>query len=55
MVDYVAVLRALPGYEGWIVIEAEQDPERANPLAYARMGYANLRRFLDDAMLSRPA
>ncbi len=54
MVDYAAVLRALPGYEGWVVIEAEQDPARANPLAYARMGYANLRRFLDDAGL-RPA
>ena len=41
-VDYHAVFEALPGYEGWVVIEAEQDPERANPLLYARMGYANL-------------
>jgi inosose dehydratase len=49
MVDYPAVFRALPGYAGWIVIEAEQDPARANPLAYAKLGYANLRRFLADA------
>lgn len=55
MVDYAAVFHALPGYEGWVVIEAEQDPARANPLAYARMGYTNLRRFLDDATLSQPA
>ncbi|EUJ21075.1 myo-inosose-2 dehydratase [Listeria aquatica] len=25
-------------YEGWIVIEAEQDPKIANPLEYARLG-----------------
>lgn len=42
MVDFPAVFRAIPEYEGWIVIEAEQDPARANPLAYARMGYAYL-------------
>merc|ERR1711969_465818 len=26
------------GYSGWIVVEAEQDPEKANPLEYSRMG-----------------
>ena len=46
MVDFDAVFRALPGYDGWVVIEAEQDPERANPLQYARLGYAHLRRVL---------
>lgn len=30
------------GYEGWLVVEAEQDPAIAHPLTYARMGYANL-------------
>ena len=49
MVDYVSVFRALPGYAGWAVIEAEQDPEKANPLTYARMGVANLERFLAEA------
>jgi inosose dehydratase len=42
MVDFTAVLRALPGYSGWLVIEAEQDPEKANPLRYAVMGRENL-------------
>ena len=49
MADYEAVFRALPGYSGWVVIEAEQDPARANPLHYARMGFTNLKRFLAEA------
>ena len=24
------------GYEGWVVVEAEQDPAKANPLEYAK-------------------
>jgi sugar phosphate isomerase/epimerase len=31
-VDFPAVMRALPGYAGWAVVEAEQDPEKAHPL-----------------------
>ncbi|WP_046864337.1 myo-inosose-2 dehydratase [Microvirga massiliensis] len=50
-VDYPAVLQELPGYRGWAVVEAEQDPDKAHPLTYARMGYANLRRYLADAGL----
>jgi myo-inosose-2 dehydratase len=50
-VDYPAVLRALSGYSGWAVVEAEQDPDKAHPLTYARMGYRNLRRYLHDAGL----
>ena len=50
-VDYVAVLRALPGYSGWIVVEAEQDPSKAHPLTYAKKGVASLRRFLGEAGL----
>jgi myo-inosose-2 dehydratase len=50
-VDYPAVLRELAGYEGWAVVEAEQDPEAAHPLTYAKLGHANLRRFLRDASL----
>lgn len=46
MVDYVSVFRELPGYEGWVVVEAEQDPAKANPLAYAKLGHANLVRDL---------
>jgi sugar phosphate isomerase/epimerase len=50
-VDYPAVLRELSGYEGWAVVEAEQDPEKAHPLTYAKLGHANLRRFLQNASL----
>lgn len=42
-VDFKGVLAALPeDYSGWVVVEAEQDPARAEPLAYARMGYEHL-------------
>ncbi len=41
-VDFAAVLAELRGYEGWLVVEAEQDPARAHPLTYARMGYDHL-------------
>lgn len=51
MVDYPAVLQALPNYSGWMVIEAEQDPEKASPLRYMTMGVANLKFYLADAGL----
>ena len=51
-VDYPAVLAELPGYAGWAVVEAEQDPDKAHPLTYARIGYQNLRRYLADAGLA---
>jgi inosose dehydratase len=35
---------AAAGYKGWLVVEAEQDPNKANPLQYARMA----RRFLQE-------
>ena len=50
-VDYVSVFQALSGYSGWVVVEAEQDPEKANPLEYAKMGVANLKRFLREGGL----
>ncbi len=31
------------GYSGWVVVEAEQDPAKANPLVYAKIGYRHLR------------
>jgi inosose dehydratase len=45
-IDYAAVLAPLAaaGYSGWLVVEAEQDPAKAHPLTYARLGYANLRK-----------
>jgi inosose dehydratase len=44
--DFDAVMRALAdiGYRGWIVEEAEQDPTRADPVAYGRLGFATLKK-----------
>ncbi len=50
-VDYRGVFRELPGYSGWVVVEAEQDPAKAHPLAYAKLGYRNLLGYLTDAGL----
>jgi inosose dehydratase len=49
-VDYRALLAILrdAGYAGWLVVEAEQDPAKAPPLRYARMGFAHLSRLLAD-------
>jgi inosose dehydratase len=49
-VDYRSLLDGLAaaGYAGWLVVEAEQDPVKAPPLAYARMGFAHLSRLLAD-------
>jgi len=49
-VDYRALLEILrgAGYSGWLVVEAEQDPAKAHPLTYARMGFAHLSRLLAD-------
>ena len=50
-IDFVSVMKELPGYSGWMIVEAEQDPKKAHPLTYAKMGYANLRRFAAEAGL----
>jgi inosose dehydratase/3D-(3,5/4)-trihydroxycyclohexane-1,2-dione acylhydrolase (decyclizing) len=44
-IDFAGVLAALPGYHGWLVVEAEQDPAKAHPLTYARIGHENLSRY----------
>jgi inosose dehydratase len=45
-VDYASVCKELVGYSGWAVVEAEQDPKKAEPAKYAKMGYQNLSRYL---------
>ena len=47
--DFGRVLSALrtAGYEGWLVVEAEQDPAVAPSYAYARKGYQTLRALVD--------
>lgn len=50
-IDYYAFARLLAdiGYEGWAVVEAEQDPAKAPPLAYSRMGLQHLRHAFEAA------
>ncbi|OCA54158.1 myo-inosose-2 dehydratase [Photorhabdus namnaonensis] len=52
-VDYPAIFQVLKkqNYQGWLVVEAEQDPAIAHPFTYATMGYNNLRKFARDAGL----
>ena len=40
-IDYKPFLTILKNmnYEGWLVVEAEQDPAKANPFEYAKIGY----------------
>jgi len=49
--DYATILKILAdaGYEGWLVVEAEQDPKKAHPLTYAKMGFQNLSHLARDA------
>ena len=37
-IDYDSIFQALAdnNYQGWFVVEAEQDPDKANPLEYAK-------------------
>ncbi len=51
MIDFVPMFRALPGYSGWVVLEAEQDPAKANPFQYASLGFANLKAYLREGGL----
>jgi inosose dehydratase len=39
-----AGLLAEIGYSGWAVVEAEQDPAKAPPFEYSKMGHDHLRR-----------
>jgi inosose dehydratase len=50
-VDFTSVLRTLCHYSGWIVLEAEQDPKVAEPMTYASLGYAALRRLIAQEMV----
>ena len=40
-IDYVPFLNSLRknNYSGWLVVEAEQDPAKANPFEYAKIGF----------------
>ena len=47
-IDFAPILRTLAevDYQGWLVVEAEQDPAKAPPLDYARKARAYLRDLL---------
>ena len=49
--DFEAMLKRLAdyGYEGWFVVEAEQDPVKAPPAEYAKIGYRALTKALAKA------
>jgi inosose dehydratase len=49
VIDYDAVLSTLhdAAYEGWLVVEAEQDPAVAPSYRYAKKGYETLRAIVD--------
>lgn len=52
-IDFAPLLKILKGagYDGWIVIEAEQDPHQRNPLLYQTLGLATLKRLSREAGL----
>lgn len=55
-IDFDAVLTTLhdAGYQGWLVVEAEQDPAVAPSYAYAKKGYDTLHRIVE-RLCSAPA
>ncbi|MBE3636832.1 myo-inosose-2 dehydratase [Mangrovicoccus algicola] len=54
-IDFAPLLRILAdhGYDGWIVIEAEQDPAIRNPLLYQTLGLHTLKRIAAETGLTR--
>lgn len=54
-IDFGPLLKILAGagYDGWIVIEAEQDPKLRNPLLYQTLGLATLRRLARETGLDK--
>lgn len=49
-IDFAALLDELlaADYQGWLVVEAEQDPAVAPSYVYAKKGYDTLRALLDE-------
>lgn len=54
-VDFLPVLKVAAdhGYSGWLVIEAEQDPDVRNPFEYQSLGLKSLRAFAKEAGLDK--
>jgi len=49
-IDYSPLIKILNDYkyEDWLIIEAEQDPLKANPLEYAKIGHNYLTKILSE-------
>ena len=45
-IDYRPIFKELVknNYQGWLVVEAEQDPKKANPFEYAKIGFNYLKK-----------
>ncbi|GLQ49025.1 myo-inosose-2 dehydratase [Dyella flava] len=56
-IDFAAIVDALRthAYQGWLVVEAEQDPAVAPSYAYAEKGYRTLRALVDGTPLKEVA
>ena len=52
-IDYQPLFNVLKNnnYSGWLVVEAEQDPAKANPFEYAKIGYKYLTETLQKSKL----
>lgn len=48
-VPFDRLFQELHAYSGWVVLEAEQDPRKADPLTYASLGLRNLRRLVAES------
>ncbi|MDO6452074.1 myo-inosose-2 dehydratase [Neptunomonas phycophila] len=53
-IDYLSIFNGLnaSNYQGWLVVEAEQDPAVAHPLTYATLGANNLKKFCAESGLN---
>ena len=52
-IDYEPLFEVLKrnNYSGWLVVEAEQDPAKANPFEYAKIGYNYLKKTLENCKI----
>ena len=52
-IDYKPLFDILKtkSYSGWLVVEAEQDPTKANPFEYAKIGYKYLTETLNNSKI----
>ena len=49
-INYKPIIKLLyeNNYNNWVVIEAEQDPIKANPHKYAKIGYKYLKNIINE-------